>query len=1110
MISRRRELLEKLLSQRRGSPSQEGDIQARTVEGNPYPLTYEQLRIWLQYKISPDAPVYNFSRAFRLYGKIRIEALKQALTTIITRHHILRTVYLEIDGVPKQQVRDPWELEMDVVDLRMVESHQREQRLASLLDHHAYQAFDLQKDLPIRAILYLMDEGCSVFQIVCHHIAIDARSMEFIYAELAAFYALYQGEDQKPLPAPTLQYADYALWQLEYLKQAQHQKDLDFWSHHLAEAPSELALPREDKVMKPHTFDGERYALELSAPLTQALKGYSTRQSTTLFMTMLAAMYVWLWRYTGQTDLVIGVPVDGRKHLQLQEMIGCFVNTLPLRIQIEAGLSFRALLGKVRKLVWEALDHQHIPIELMIQTVRPKRGADGHVLYHVMLDFLTGAISGFRLPGMDSDPVELKKCLSMFDFTLMVRADGGAIELNFEYARSLFSLETIKRMAGHYVNLLQAILDDDTRSIGQLPLLGVEEFNRTIYAWNVTHRPYPWEGGVHRLMESQVSRTPQRVAVREADQSLTYAQLNADANRLARYLRAQGVKNDMVVGLLMPRSLHLATAILAVLKAGGAYLPIDEDFPEARVRAILQDSRCHFVLTAGRSDLPALLPETEVIDIQDSAERWKEYSAKNLTNEVSGENLAYVIFTSGSTGRPKGVMVTHRALDNHMRWMQETFPLSESDKVFQKTPLSFDASVWEFFAPWIAGGELVLAKPKGHQDVRYLIETIQKEHITILQTVPTLLRLLLEMEDFARCTSLRRVFCGGELLDAALVERFYRRMRAELINLYGPSEACINTTTWKCTQGEDRVPIGKPIANAENYVLDTELNPCPIGVIGELFIAGAALGRGYIHQPALTAERFIPDPFSSRGARMYRTGDLARYLPDGAIEFMGRRDFQIKLRGYRIELGEIEALLRSYLGVKDAVVALQGETMETARLVAYIVPQPNVNLSAQDVLAYLRNSLPEYMLPNGVVFLSAFPLTSSGKVDRRALPAYTGEPVGETDIEEPHNALEKALAILWAQVLGVEQVGRTQSFFDLGGQSLLAMRLAAEIGEMFQVKIPLSMIFEYPSVAAMAEAITSLGKPLAHIQEMAELFIEVSSLSDEEIEARLRLKNEKE
>lgn len=1082
----------------------ENTIPKRAKEGAPYPLTYEQLRIWLQYKINPLLPLYNVSAAFRIYGNLQIPALKRAIEMLIERHPILRTIYFEKDQAPYQRVLRNWQFELELINLRPFDAEQKQQRLAQLLQQFSQSAINLEQELPLRAMLIQLDEHDFVLQFLIHHIASDGWSQNVLYEDLSSIYnqiVLRSGESLVHLP---IQYVDYAIWQADSLKREGYGEELNFWKNHLSNPPVELNLPTDSPVSPNPDYLGAVFMLTLPEHLSAALRKWSANHKATLFVTMLCAMYIWLWRYSGQTDLVVGVPLGGRPFPELHHLLGCFINTLALRQIVNPKSAFLDFFEEVRRDTFTALSYQRLPLELILSELRAKRGRDGHVLFHTLLNFLSYPDTMPAFHGCQVERLHVYKGFSMYDLALLVKANKPQIELGLEYQCSLFTRETVERMAKHYVHLLEAIVEDDSRPLGRLPMLSADEQEQIIKTWNATQREYPFAGGVHRLIEAQVARSPQHIAVSFAGQSLTYAQLNAEANRLARYLLSQGLRREAVVALYLPRSLTLVTAMLAVLKAGGAFLFLDPTYPDERVRFMIQNSGCNMVLTAGGIEPPTNQPGVMTVDLVNITPHLEAYRPEDLPNPVHGENRAYLIYTSGSTGKPKGVMVPHRALENHMRWMQEAYPLGEEDKVFQKTPLSFDACVWEFFAPLMVGGELVLAKPDGHRDIPYLLETIQQERITILQVVPTLLHLLLEREGFKQCTSLRRVFCGGEALDAALVRRFYEAMQAELVNLYGLSETCIDTTTWTCHPDEKRVPIGRPIFNVQNYVLDDEFMPCPIGVVGELYISGAALGRGYIHQPARTAESFLPNPFSSHGERIYRTGDLARYLSDGAIEFVGRKDFQIKLRGYRIELDEIQALLRAHPKVDNAVVVVEGEKSPEARLIAYIIPRENAPLQAEEIIAYLRQSLPEYMLPSRVMFLGEFPLTESGKVDRQALRSYEHQGWEEDTTSKPRDAVERALAVMWGQVLGMRHIGREQSFFDLGGHSLLAIKLAALLEEVFQVNIPIGMIFEYPRIAEMAKALRTIGEPSKNIVELAELFLAITTLSEEEVEDRLR------
>ncbi|MBD3307336.1 amino acid adenylation domain-containing protein, partial [candidate division KSB3 bacterium] len=783
-----------------------------------------------------------------------------------------------------------------------------------------------------------------------------------------------------------------------------------------------------------------------------------------------------LARYSRQKDIMVGSPIANRTRRETESLIGFFVNTLVLRTDLSGNPTFRELLSRVRQTTLEAYAHQDLPFEHLVEVVQPERNLSHSALFQTMFILQNTPQEKLELPGVTLTVLEPEACTAKFDLTLAIDETDSDLHGAIEYNTDLFDRETIRRVARHYAIILRSIVTNPQQRIADIPLLNDDEYHQLVTAWNATTVTYPDPFCLHQLFEAQVERTPDSVAVLDDKQSLTYAQLNARANQLARYLRTIGVEPDVCVGVCLERSVDMVVGLLGILKAGGAYIPLDKDAPQERLAFMLQDAQAAVVVT--QQHLIAELPtgDAPILCLDTDWERISTERNTNLTVSTSPEHLAYVIYTSGSTGTPKGAMIPHRAICNHMRWMQEEFPLDPTDKVLQKTPYSFDASVWEFYAPLLAGARLIMARPGGHQESRYLVRVIAEYGVTILQLVPSLLQVLLDEDDFKHCTSLRRVFCGGEALSAALRDRFFAALNAELHNLYGPTEATIDTVFRTCQRDEpyqQTVPIGRPVANTQAYVLDPHLHPVPIGVPGELYLGGANLGRGYVNRPELTAGSFVPNPFHP-GARLYKTGDLVRYLADGNIEFLGRVDFQVKVRGFRIEIEEVEIALRRHPAVQHAAVVAREDPGGNTRLIGYIIPAKEASPAPGELRQFLLAHLPEYMVPSLFVSLEAFPLTTSGKVNRRALP----EPPEDWYAAEHAPAasrtpIEELLIGLWQQLLGVPQVGIHDQFFELGGHSLLATQLVSRIRDAFAVELPVRRVFERPTIAGLADLITA-------------------------------------
>jgi amino acid adenylation domain-containing protein len=798
--------------------------------------------------------------------------------------------------------------------------------------------------------------------------------------------------------------------------------------------------------------------------------------------------------------------------LETEALIGFFVNTLVLRVEVEGRESFRELVRREREAALGAYGHQEVPFEKLVEELRPERDMSHTPLFQVMFVLQNSEMPVVELAGLKLTPLEIPTTTVNFDLALAMEESEQGMFVAMHYNTDLFDAPTIARMLRHFQILLEGIAADPDRRLSSLPLLDADERRQVLGEWNDTKKDYAAAKRLHELFEAQAARTPDASALTFADEGLTYAELNRRANQLARYLRQLGVGADVPVGVCLERSLEMVVGLLGILKAGGAYVPLDPDYPVERLAFMLEDVRAPVVLTQSR--LAHVLPEhgARVVQLDSEREAIAQQETDNLNVEVWEESLAYVIYTSGSTGRPKGAMNTHRGICNRLLWMQDEYGLSASDSVLQKTPYSFDVSVWEFFWPLITGARLVGARPGGHQDSGYLVRLVAEQRITTLHFVPSMLQVFLEEQDLESCDALTRVICSGEALSPQLQERFFARLGAGLYNLYGPTEAAVDVTHWTCVRGGARhrsVPIGRPIANTEIYILDAHLQPAPAGVPGELYIGGAGLARGYLNRPDLTAERFVANPFGDAGTRLYRTGDRALFRSGGEIEYLGRTDYQVKIRGFRIELGEIEAALGAHAAVREAVVLAREDSPGDKRLVAYVVAETSATSVAGSVdglKSFLRERLPEYMIPSAFVSLEQFPLTPNGKIDRRALPAPEKGRAGVAAAQPyvaPRTPIEQELADIWAELLQIEKVGIYDNFFELGGHSLLLTQLASRIRKNLQVELPLRVLFDVPTVVEMTTAIAEMQVGQEDSEEMARMLDELKQLSPEEVRALL-------
>ncbi len=888
------------------------------------------------------------------------------------------------------------------------------------------------------------------------------------------------------LPPLDLHYTDFVRWQTEMLAGPAGERLWDYWKKQLAGALPVLDLPTDRPRPPVQMFRGAHHDFTLNEELARRLRALAKAEGATLYMVLLAAFELTLYYHSGQDDILVASPMAGRSRSEFEELVGFFANPVVLRANLSGNPTFREFLGRARQTVLAALDHQDYPTLRLVQRLRAPRDLSRSPLCQAMFVLdkphrlveqaepaFVGGETGLRmnLGGLVMESIPLERRAATLDLVMLIIETTGSLSASIRFSPDLFDAATIARMAGHFQALLESVIRDPATAIGDLDILTGAERQKLLVEFNDTTTDCPKDTCIHRLFEEQVQRTPNNVAVAFDGRHLTYAQLNARANRLAHHLQALGVRPEVPVAICMARCPEMVVGLLGILKAGGAYVPLDPAHPKDRRSFMMQDAHAAVLLTRG--EVAGGVPEHGLHVVRLDAD-WEAIAAQSEENPAAGAtpaNLAYILYTSGSTGQPKGVMVEHRGLCNAIDWIIRTLAPSVKDRCLLKTPITFDAAGREFYPTLLTGGTLVIAEPEGHRDSRYLAETIRREQISIFHCVPSLLQFLVEEPAFDGSLALRAVMCGGEALPAQLVTRFQRRSKAALYNVYGPTETVVDSTFWLCDTAEGRssIPIGRPIPNARIYILNDALRPVPLGVAGHMHIGGVGLARGYLNRPDLTGEKFIPDPFSAEpGARLYKTGDLARYLPDGNIEFLGRGDHQVKIRGFRIELEEIESTLRRHPAVRDAVVLAREDAPGEKRLVAYAVAAA----SPDELRRFLKDNLPDHMVPAAFVPLDALPLLSNGKVDRRALPAPDRtRPELDKAFVAPRTATEDLVAEIWAQLLDIERVGIHDNFFDLGGHSLLATQAISRMREAFQVEIPLRRLFEVPTVAGLAESI---------------------------------------
>ena len=1042
------------------------------------PLSFAQQRLWLLDQLLASGSVYNIPRVVRLRGALEVEALTKALSELVRRHESLRTRFEVHDGEPVQVIEPRLSLALELEDLSALAPAQREAEAQRRAQAEAQAPFDLERGPLVRARLLRLAPSEHWLLLSLHHIVTDGWSMGVLFNELSALYGAYRQGEASPLAELPVQYADYALWQREWLQGEVLEQQLAYWRQALTELPV-LELPTDRPRPMVASYRGARVSFELGEALTRGLKELSRREGATLFMTLLAAFQVLLYRYSGQEDLAVGVPIAGRSRPELEGLIGFFVNTLVLRADLSGAPSFREHLARVRTRALEAYAHQDLPFEKLVEALAPTRDLSRNPLFQVSLVLQNTPPGELKLDGLEALPLRgLGSESAKFDLSLELTESAGRLSGSIQYATDLFEAATIERLVGHWRVLLEAIVADPGQAISQLPLLTEAERHQLLIEWNDTAVEYPRDRCIHQLFEEQVERSPEATALVYETQQLTYGELNARANQLAHHLRSLGVGPEVLVGVCLERSLELVVGLLAILKAGGAYVPLDPSYPAERLAFMLQDTQAPVLLTQQRllARLPAYSGHT--LCLERDAAHIAQHPDTNPPASSSPTNLAYVIYTSGSTGTPKGVMIEQRSLVNHMLWMQRRFPLSAADRVLQKTPASADASVWEFFAPLTVGAQLVMAAPEVHRSPVDLMETAQRYAITIIQFVPSLLAAIIENPGLAECGALRRVFCGGEPLPQETARRFKSQCAAELVNLYGPTEVTIDSTFHVYERSEDgrSVLVGKPIDNLCAYVVDSAMQPVPAGTKGELLLGGVGVARGYLNQPTLTAERFIANPFGSVTCdRLYRTGDLVRRHPDGNIEFLGRRDRQVKILGSRIEPGEIETTLSEHPDVADAVVVPHRAAHGSTLLVAYFVPSATRACHSKALRRYLKSQLPEHMVPAFFIELESFPRLPNGKLDRSRLPEPRDETVVTDDeFVAPGTPLEQMLVDVWRSVLQVDRVGIHHNFFEIGGHSLLAAQVVARIRDAHGVPVSVRDLFANPTVAALSRFVEDL------------------------------------
>ncbi len=1051
-----------------------GKVEVVTEEVFVFPLSFAQERLWFMEQLLPGTAQFNLHTALRLTVPLKVAVLKRSLNEIARRHETLRTTFVVVDEQPVQVVAPAVNLALPVIDLRCLLSSEREKEAARLANDEAQRPFDLTRGPLVRTTLIQLAEQEFVFLLTMHHIVSDGWSMGIFWQELAACWSAFAVGNPCSLPELPIQYGDFALWQKDWLQGDVLDSQLDYWKSQLAGIPI-LQLPTDRPRPPIQTFRGAHYPIEMPASLLTELKALSKQEGVTPFMMLLAAFQALLFRYSNQEDIVVGSYIAGRNRAETEGLIGFFLNSLVMRINVSGDLTIRTFLPSVRKMTLDAYAHQDVPFAKLVEELQPERDMSRNPLFQVMFQLLNVPTLNSIAQGPKPQLLEVEQATSVFDISFMLEERAEGLTGHIEYNSDIFDASTIGRMLGHYQTLLEGIVADPDQSFAELPLLTTPEL-RQLHEWNATTEHYSLAQSVTQFFEDQVRQHPEAIAFICDGKELCYGELNRRANQLASFLKTLGIRPEKLVGICLERSFDFVVALLGVFKAGGAYLPLDPTYPEERLAVMVEDARVSVLLTL--KDLAAMFPDYvgPIVCLDADSDLIARQRESNPEGGVSPDDLAYVIYTSGSTGKPKGVAVEHKQLLNRFAWMWKTYPFETNEVCCQKTALNFVDSIWELLGPLLRGIPIVMIPDSVLKDIYALVKTLADYRVTRLWLVPSLLRMILETypDLQERLPALKFWVTSGEALSVDLFENFQKAMpHSTLYNLFGTSE--VWDVTWFDPRAQNRaswrVPIGRPISNMEAWVLDKNLQPVPIGVSGELYVGGVGLARHYINRPELTAEKFIPHPFSEEvDARLYKTGDLVRFQPDGSIEYLERIDHQIKIRGFRIELGEVEQALTQHSGIQQALAMAREDQPGDKRLVAYVVARPDASVAITELRAFLRERLPEYMVPGAFVILESLPVTPNGKLDRQALPKPDG-----IDAETmaayiaPQTEVERNIVDIWQQVLRVDRVGTHDNFFDLGGHSFLMFQVYSKLRRGFDKKLSITDLFRYPTINSLAK-----------------------------------------
>jgi amino acid adenylation domain-containing protein len=1036
-----------------------------TVQQNS--TSHLQQANWFLYKLNPTDFNDKISVSVRIKSAIDIETITNSLQALIQRHSILRSIYYEQNEKIIQEVRETVEINFEKIDA----SSWSDEKLNQQLLQKVKRPFNLENGGVFRACLFSRSVTEHILLFTIHQIAGDWESLLILVDEFVAIYESILNGTRPNLPVLNISYeVDYIQKKLDFLRSESGKQIGNYWQNKLSDELPVLELPKKSPTPTIRTYNGAEVKFTINPQLSQQVKQLALKQSLLVEEILLAVFKVLLYRYTGEEDIIVGLLQNRENKPLFKRVVGNLTNVTVVRDSISANVKFTEFLTRISKTLFEIDNYKDYPFALLVKQLKSSGGSHSPICQAAFS--YSKQKNLFFSSELDLEYYELPQQKVDFELSLSVIELSQSLLGYFKYNCDVLEAATVTQIAEHFQNLLAAIVENPQTTVGKLPMLSEAQKQQILVEWNDTKRDYDLSRCIYQLFEERVKKNSNAVAVVFEGKELTYGELNSRANQLAHYLLSLGVKPETKVGICVERSLEMVIGLLGIQKAGGAYVPIDPTLPTERISYMLEDSQVPVLLT--QNYLQATLPEYRgrAIDLDSDWEFIAAESEENPVSKVSSDNLIYIIYTSGSTGKPKGTMNTHKGVVNRILWMQDKYQLTPLDRVLQKTPFSFDVSGWEFWWTLITGARLIVAKPEKHKDPNYLVKLISEQKITTLHFVPSMLDIFLEVVDVKSCRSLRKVFCSGEALSITLQQRFFAQHKAQLHNLYGPTEAAIDVTYWHCQPGTQlsTVPIGRPVANTQTYILNLDLQPVPIGVAGELYLGGVQLARGYLNRPELTAQKFIENPFVDdfQSPMLYKTGDLARYLPDGNIEYLGRLDNQVKIRGNRIELGEIESILTQHHAVRESLVMAREDTRGNRRLVAYIV-SGETHATISSLREFIKSKLPDYMIPSALVILPQLPLTANGKVNRRALPAPDISNFNRSDnFVAPRDRIEQQLVEIWSEVLNINQVGIKDNFFELGGHSLLAINLMAKIQRCFGKQFPLSTLFTSRTIEDLA------------------------------------------